>query len=265
MSSFDSQVLLSLDGPSATITIERAAKRNALSEAVWKQLPVAIGEACATAKTRVIILRGAGGNFAAGADIAEFDRLFADRSAALGYLETMVAATDAIAGAPLPVIAAIDGLCIGAGVAVALACDVRIADAAATFAVTPAKLGLIYSLTDTRRLMAAVGPSRARDLLFTASSIDAAQALSIGLIDMIGGPEAVAAKAAAIAAQSPWTHMHTKHILRAIEAGTTTETAQTRSWFANASQTSDFQEGLAAFRDRRPPAFPDRHGDHDDG
>jgi enoyl-CoA hydratase/carnithine racemase len=254
----ESSLSLSIDEPIAVLTIDRVAKYNALSEEVWERFPILVGDACAAPGTRVIIVRGAARNFAAGADIDEFDRVFADRAAALRYLEAMIAATDAIAAAPVPVIAAIEGLCIGAGVAVALACDLRIADAAASFAVTPAKLGLLYSLTDTRRLVAAVGSSRAKDLLFTGARIDAAQALSIGLIDVIGGQQDVAAKAAAIAAQSPWTHAHTKSILRAIESGRTTETDETRSWFADASQTNDFKEGLAAFQDRRRPEFPTR-------
>lgn len=249
---------LAFDGAVATLTLDRAEKRNALSAAMWSGLPDAIGEACARRETRVIVLRGAEGNFAAGADIGEFDTVFADHATTAAYLDLMTAATAAIAEAPVPVIAQIEGLCIGAGVAVALACDIRIADAQASFAVTPAKLGLLYSLTDTRRLIAAVGESQAADLLFTGARIDAERAASIGLVDAIGDAAAVTAKAALIAANSAWSHAHTKQVIALVRGGVDRDTEATRTWFANAPQTADFAEGLAAFRARRAPEFPPR-------
>ena len=254
----DTPVLLAFEGAVATITLNRPAKHNALSDAIWKALPLAVAEAKARRATRVIILRGAGGHFAAGADIAEFNTVFADPKATEAYLDQMIAATDAIATATVPIIAQIEGLCVGAGVAVALACDVRVADAEARFAVTPAKLGLLYSLTDTRRLIAAIGASRASDLLFTGARIDAARAHAIGLVDEIGDAAAVAAKAGTIAANSAWSHAYTKRVVAFVRAGVEQDTETTRAWFADAPTTADFTEGLAAFRTRRAPRFPAR-------
>lgn len=246
------------DGAVATLTLDRPEKHNALSAEMWKGLPEAIRLAIERRETRVIVLRGAGGNFAAGADIGEFDMVFADRKAMASYLDQMIAATAAIADAPVPVIGYIEGLCIGAGVAVALACDIRIASTQASFGVTPAKLGLLYSVTDTRRLIAAVGEAQATDLLLTGARIDAARALAIGLINEVGDATVVTAKAAMIASNSAWSHMHTKRVIALIRSGVNHDNDTTREWFAEAPQTADFVEGLAAFRARRAPQFPER-------
>jgi enoyl-CoA hydratase/carnithine racemase len=248
---------LTIDGRMATLTFQRAAKHNALDRATWQALPGLIDEAT-RAGAHVVILQGSGGHFAAGADIAEFDTVFADRTATLAYLALMSAATAAIEACPLPVIAAIDGLCIGAGVAVALACDIRMATPAARLAITPAKLGLMYSLADTKRVVDAVGPARAKDLLFTARMIAAPEALAIGLIDFIGDAVAVADKARAMAELSSWTHARTKAVVRRIVDGATDDDDETRGWFADAPEGPDFAEGVAAFRARRKPDFPGR-------
>lgn len=253
--------MLAFEGPLASLTIDRPTSRNALSQSIWAGFPRAIAEACARSETRVMLIGGAGGNFAAGADIGEFDTVFADRGATRAYLDLMTAATGAIANAPVPVIARIDGMCIGAGVAVALACDLRIADPGASFAVTPAKLGLAYSLTDTRRLAQAVSLSKAKELLFTGERIDAEEALRIGLIDAIGDADAVASKARAIAANSSASHHYTKQIIRSVEQGLISENEDTAAIFADAPQHADFREGVAAFRARRQPAFSTRETD----
>ena len=254
----EAPLLLSFDGAVATIAFNRPDKRNALSSAIWQALPGLIAQVCAHRPTRVIVVRGAGGHFAAGADIEEFDIVFADRQATHAYLRNMLAATAALAEAPVPVVAYIEGLCIGAGVAIALACDLRFAAPAARFAVTPAKLGLLYSLTDTARLISAVGKSQASNLLFTGEQIDAARARTIGLVDELGDAEALAAKLKLIAANSAWSHAHTKQVVSLVDAGHHSDTDCTCEWFAEAPHTTDFAEGLAAFRGRRAAKFPER-------
>jgi enoyl-CoA hydratase/carnithine racemase len=253
---------LMFDGACATLIFDRPDRRNAINLASWRALPLLIGDAVARRETRVIVIRGAGGNFAAGADIAEFDIVFADRTATLAYLDDMSAATAAIEAAPVPVIAQINGLCIGAGVAIAAACDLRIAADDARFAITPAKLGLAYSAADTRRVIRAIGASATRDLLFTGRTIAAAEALALSLVDAVHAPgdidDAIAAKVAMIAATSAWTHARSKAIVQRVLAGQIDDDEVTRGWFADAPETADYLEGLAAFRARRTPVFPPR-------
>lgn len=209
---------------------------------------------------RLLLVRGAGGNFASGADIAEFPTVFADRAAALEYGRLVEAATGALAELGKPVIAVIEGYCIGAGLAIALACDLRIAAADARLGAPPAKLGLMYSLMDTRRLVLAVGVSAAKGMLFTGELHPAAEALRLRLVDEIHAPQAleaaVAAKAQAICAASPWSIRHAKAVAALIQQGAVADTDQTRAWYADAVVGADFKEGLAAFHERRPPVFP---------
>jgi enoyl-CoA hydratase/carnithine racemase len=253
---------LTFEDPTAIIAFARPEKRNPIDSATWKRLPELIGLAVQRPETRVIVLRGEGGTFASGADIGEFDTVFADRRSSLAYLDDMTAATAAIEASPLPTLVQVEGLCIGAAVAVALAGDIRMVASDARFAITPARLGLMYSLADTRRVVAAVGPGAAKDLLFTGRLIDAATALRIGLVDEVHGPEAlaeaVARKAELIARNSAWSNGRTKAVMRRIAGGAASDDDETRGWFADAPQGADFAEGLAAFRAGRPPEFPPR-------
>jgi enoyl-CoA hydratase/carnithine racemase len=250
---------LIIDDAVATLTLDRPGSRNALNRAMWRGIPEAIDQAAALADVRVVVVRGAGGDFASGADISEFRSVFADRDAALAYGALIETATARLAGLSKPVIARIDGYCIGAGLAIALACDLRMAASDARLGAPPAKLGLIYSLSDTRRLVDAVGAAAAKALLFTGRLVGASEALRLGLIDETHAPadlvDAVTAKAQAIAALSSHSIRRAKALVTMISNGHREETAQTRDWFAEAATGPDFAEGLAAFASRRPPIF----------
>ena len=253
---------LFLEGPIATLSFNRPEVRNALNLETWRFIADAVGGLAARRETRLLIVRGSGGHFAAGADISEFDAVFATAEAARAYLDVMSAATEALETAPFAVLAAIDGLCIGAAVAVALACDLRFASPQARFAITPAKLGMVYSHADTARVVRVVGASAARDLLFTGRMIDAEHALHIGLIDRVasdvGLDVLVAEWAAVLVGQSPSSIATAKRMIRAIVDGDETAGRSGADWFVEATQGADFQEGLSAFRERRPPSFVDR-------
>ena len=173
------------------VTLNQPEKCNVLSVDVWRNIPALLKQAAARNETRVVVLRGAGGNFAADADITEFDSVLADRATARVYVQIMGAATAAIEALPIPVIAILEGQCVGAAVSLALACDIRLASTSARFAMTSAKLGLVYPFADTKRLVDTVGISTAKDLLFTGRIIDAARALEIGLIDDALDPTAL--------------------------------------------------------------------------
>ena len=238
----------------ATLTLSRPQQRNAIHCAMWQALPAALQDVAARPDAKVLVVCGAGADFAAGADIAEFDTVFTERATALHYAQTMGEAMTALAQCAKPSIAMITGHCIGAGVALALACDIRCAAADARFGVTPARLGLLYPLADTCRLARAVGTSKASDLLFTGRLFGAPEALAMRLVDELHEPAqlrtAVIAKAALIAAQSQWSVQHAKAVLAMIGEGASTDTDTTRSWFADAVEGEDYRQGLQRFRAR---------------
>lgn len=258
----ENTLTLSVADDVATLTLNRPDKRNALTQAMWRALPDVIAAVEADAAVKVLILTGAGGCFAAGADIGEFETVYATRESASAYAVEIGAAMDALAALSKPSIAAIAGACVGGGLGLALACDLRIAAEDAKLGITPGKLGLMYSLGDTRRLVEAVGASAAKDILFTGRILKAADALSLRLVDAVAGPDAltiaVKDKAAAIAAASQWSARRTKAVVRLILDSVTQDTDETRGWFLDALEGEDFREGRDAFLAKRAPAFPYR-------
>jgi enoyl-CoA hydratase/carnithine racemase len=175
-------------GDIGTITLNRPQKRNALNRAMWRAIPDAVAALERDRAVRVVILQGAGAHFAGGADISEFDEVYATRASAASYAADLAGAMDALCLCAKPRLAVISGACIGGGVALSLCCDQRFADETAYFAVPPARLGIAYSFEDTRRLVQTVGAPAARDLLFSARTVEAAEALRLRLIDRVCTP-----------------------------------------------------------------------------
>ncbi len=246
-------------GRIGTIVLDRPAKRNAICRAMWAALPSAVALLDNDTQVRVIVVRGAGGNFAAGADIAEFEEVYGSRERALAYAGMMAGAMDAISGCSKPVLAAIDGICIGGGVALALACDMRFADERATFAITPAKLGIAYCFADTHRLVQTVGAAAARDLLFSGRRIDAPAALRIKLVDELcpAGTldAAVRDYAVVLSANSAETIKVAKSFIARSMAGQIVEDDFTRAAYCDILEKPDFVEGRSAFLGKRAPRF----------
>ena len=188
---------LHIDGPVARLTLNRPAVRNALALRHWQALADALPRVAA-ADAQVLILSGVGGAFSAGADLSEFQTFLDDPAARTAFREAMRTAMDTLAALPLATIAWIDGPCFGAGVALAMACDLRLASSAARFAITPAKMGIGYPQEDVARLVALVGPGWASRLLFTGASIDGSTAERIGLIESVAdSPDALIAEISA--------------------------------------------------------------------
>jgi enoyl-CoA hydratase/carnithine racemase len=174
---------LRLDNGIARLILSRPGARNAIPVDQWRPL----GEAARNAVdegARLLILEGEGKAFCAGADLKDFARMHGDLGAAAAFREAMRDGIEAIAALPVPTLAAIDGPCFGAGVALAMACDLRFAGPAASFAITPAKFGISYPQEDIARLVGLVGPGQAARLLLGAVRVDAAEALRIGLGDL---------------------------------------------------------------------------------
>lgn len=253
-------VRLSCDGAIASIAIDRPDRRNALSLSMWQEIARLAAAAIDNPAIRVLILRSAAPvMFCAGADIEEMTGRAGDPEWRQAFQQAVRNAQYALALAPKPVIAAIDGDAIGGGCGLAIACDIRIAAPRARLAITPAKLGLVYSLFDTKLLVDLIGPARARRLLFAAELIDAETALRIGLIDEIADDPVTTAEklAQTIAERSPHSVAQSKAIIRRILDGQNDDDAATLALFADAMTRADFSEGVQAFAAKRSPRFSD--------
>jgi enoyl-CoA hydratase/carnithine racemase len=249
---------LERDGAIARLLIDRPARRNAMNQAMWEEMPRLVGTAMADDAVRVLILASAApGLFCAGADIDEFARCSADADWRVANQTAIRSTQYALAHAEKPVIAAIDGDCVGGGCGLAIACDLRIAAPAARIGITPAKLGIVYSLFDTKLLVDLVGPARAKRILFTGALHDAPGALAIGLIDEIAPDPRAAADmlARAIAANAQHSVRSAKAIIRRILDGQADDDATTLALFRDAFARPDFNEGVTAFREKRRPDF----------
>jgi enoyl-CoA hydratase/carnithine racemase len=167
----------------ARITLRRPEARNAIPIAGWGVLARTLRDVAGTA--RVILLRGEGGTFSAGADLGELAALEQDEGRRAAFRLAMRDGIEAVAASPVPVVAGIDGGCFGAGVSLALACDVRVAGRAARFGLPPARIGISYPIEDVTRLVGRVGSGQASRLLLTAGTIDADEAVRIGLVDLL--------------------------------------------------------------------------------
>jgi enoyl-CoA hydratase/carnithine racemase len=244
-------LLLDRDRGTATITISNPAKRNAMTQGMWRELPVLLDRLASDASVRVLVLTGAGDTFCAGADIAGL-RDQADPGA------TAKAAEEALAGFPKPTLAMIRGACVGGGSQLAVACDLRFAAQGSRFGVPPARLGIVYPASSTRRLAALVGPATAKYLLFSAELIDAERALRSGLIDELLPPTdlepRVAEFAAGLAERSLLTQVAAKEFVSA-PGDAAVGDDRLAYWDRQARGSTDSAEGTAAFLERRPPRF----------
>ena len=166
----------------AHLILDRPEARNAIPAAGWNALAAQLGAAEAGG-ARLLVVTGAGGTFCAGADLADFAAMRADPAATARFREEMRAALDRLVALPIPTVALIEGHCYGAGVALAMACDMRIAAPDAAFAITPARIGLSYPQEDVRRLVALVGPGQAARMLLSGQAVDGEEAKRIGLVE----------------------------------------------------------------------------------
>jgi len=255
----DPDIRLDRHGPVAELVLSRPEKRNALTEAMWRAVPRLLAEAESSAAVRVLVVRGEGGAFAAGADISEFEAVYATRDRAEAYSRGIAEALDGLAAFPLPTLAKIDGACVGGGCALALACDLRFAAPESRFAITPGKLGLIYPLNDTRRLIEAVGVGYAKDMLYSGRTLDAQEALRIGLIHRVADPDGldplVSRYVDGLLETSGSSARLTKAMIARLRAGRIEDDAESRAMFLDAFQSQDFQEGYRAFLEKRKPDF----------
>lgn len=253
-------IRLDISPPLAEIVLNKPERRNALSVDMWAAIPELVAKANANPDVKLILIHGGdAGAFAAGADISEFETIYATTESARASGQRIADALDAIENSDKPVIAAIEGACVGGGVSVAMAADLRVAGSGAKFGVTPGKLGLVYPAGDTRRLIAAVGPGATKDILFTGRIFTSEEAKALGLIDRLveAGTALEAARAWAhdIAAISQWSVRATKRMIRGLQNGWSDDTEEAEKLFLNGFSNEDFQEGYRAFLEKRPAKF----------
>src|SRR6185437_2466417 len=177
------EISLRFEPPFARIILNRPDRRNAITRAMWRVLPAIRASIAARDDLLVTLIEGEGAHFSAGADIAELAEVYRDAHSARDYGDAAQDGLKALMALDRPTIAVIRGVAVGGGLGLALACDLRFCAADAHLAVTPARLGLVYGHAETRRLIELVGPSRAKDLLFTGRRVETDEALAIGLID----------------------------------------------------------------------------------
>lgn len=256
MSTACAEVGVTVAGSVGTITLQRAAKRNAVTYDMW----VAIGDAAhrlaLDPSVRVVVLRGEGDHFCAGADITE---LLAERPHGVpSFMDVNMAAEHALATLPKPVIAVVQGDCVGGGAALAIDCDLRLAVEGSRFGITPAKLGIVYPPASLERAVRLLGPA-AKRLLYTGDLIDAAEAHRIGLVDELLPADVVEARLAALCAtlieRSLLTQAGTKEMVAAVMAHGSVPADLAASWAREVAAAPDPQEGVTAFVERRPPRF----------
>jgi enoyl-CoA hydratase len=256
-------LLVSGRGEVRTLVLNRPAKRNAITLAMWEALPAMLEALAADPELRVLVVRGAGeAAFAAGADISEFERVRADVDAARRYSRTVERADRSLAAFPRPAIAMIHGFCVGGGLQLALDCDLRFASTDARFGITAARLGIVYGLASTRRLAAVAGPSHARDLLFSGRLIDSEEAQRMGLVNRVHAPHALEeetyAYAAALSRQAPLTQAGAKRMLLHLQGERPMTDADLAALIEGAYASGDYREGVRAFLEKRGPHFSGR-------
>lgn len=258
------KILAEVEGGTGWLTFNNPARRNAMSMEMWQGVGDALEAFQNDPAVRVVVLRGAGGKaFVSGADISEFDQHRASAEQRVQYSEINSRGNRWLRQIDKPVVAMIEGFCIGGGLAIALTADVRIATPDSRFGIPAAKLGLGYDFGGLATLARLVGPSVARDILFSARFLPADEALRVGLINRIvpaGELEAeVRAYAALVAANAPLTVRAAKAALREWERDPDKRDLARIEAMVNACfDSEDYKEGRRAFAEKRPPQFQGR-------
>jgi enoyl-CoA hydratase len=251
------EVRLERDGRIASITIDNPPV-NALHPDVSAAIHARLKEIAADPELRAVVITGAGKTFMAGGDIAYFESL--DQYSAERYVLGVQSMQDEIGMLPQPVIAAVNGACLGGGCELAMACDIRVADERATFGQPEVSLGIIPGAGGTQNLPRLVGEGQAKRLLFTGERIDAEEARALGLVEFVtaaGGSVGKARELAEkIAANAPLAVAAAKRSVNLGLQGSARDGHRIEaSQFAPLAESDDFREGVKAFFERRNPSF----------
>ena len=253
-------MLAEIDGPIGWITFNKPEKRNAVSLDMWEALPDILRRLEDDPAVRVVVLRGAGDRaFVSGADISQFEKARSSAETNVAYERATEAADKALAGCGKPTIAMIRGYCIGGGLAIAAACDLRLATEESKFGIPAARLGVGYGASGVKKLMELVGPSFTKEIFLTARHFTAAEARDMGLVNRVVRDaeleDYTRTYCATIADNAPLTMNTLKRtvaeILRGHEADWDLCDRLVKDCFAS----RDFIEGRRAFMEKRRPVF----------
>jgi enoyl-CoA hydratase len=272
---FASDVLtLDREGHVATLWLDSPERRNAMGPAFWADLPRAMTEVGDDPEVRAVVLAARGPHFTAGLDLSSMGGTVTGgegegsgvnrRLALYREVKRLQASITAVADCPKPVVAAIHGACIGGGVDLVTACDVRLAAADARFSVRETRIAMVADVGTLQRLPKVVAPGHVAELVYTGKDIDAERARAIGLVnDVLPDHEAVVGAALAmageIAANSPLAVQGAKAVLRAGEGRTVAEGLDyVALWNSSFLASDDLGEAMRAFFEKRPPTFEGR-------
>lgn len=252
---------LKVEPPIARLQLDRGLRKNAITQAMWSTLPVLLMELASKEDVKTLILEARHpGIFSAGADITEFRDIAQDPQRRLDNAAAIRDAVKALQTFPKPVIAKIEGDCIGGGCSLILACDMRFSTADARFGITPARLGLVYNVQDTKALIDLIGPAQAKYLLFSARLIEAMEARRIGLLNDVLASEDIARVVDELAHQLASLSQHSirtmKTMIARIARGQSEDDEESKALFQNCYDGADYKEGVDAFLEKRAPHFP---------
>ena len=250
----DDELLYERRGPAAVITFNRPRARNAMTFAMYEALYARCEEVDADDDVRVLVLRGSGGRaFVSGTDIRQFLD-FDSPQTGIDYEQRIDRYVGRVERVRKPTIALVDGYAVGAGLAIAAACDLRVCTPEAKFGLPIARtLGNCLSMGGYARLVALIGPARTKDVIFTARMVGAEEALGCGLATEVVAPEEIEEHVAAlcerVAAHAPITLRVTKEAIRRIREACLPDGSDL---IAEAYGSEDFRQGVAAFLEKRP-------------
>jgi enoyl-CoA hydratase len=243
------------------IVFNQPAKRNAINGAMWRGIAPAMAQFDADPEVRCVAFRGAGTEaFAAGADISEFEKVRADRAAVAEYDGLLDKVLHAIQDSRKPSVAMIYGYCMGGGLEIALACDLRYCAESAQFGIPAAKLGLAYNIEGHKRLIETVGHARAREIMYLGRRYGAPEALAMGLVNAVVKDAALEAHVSdivkALCENAPLSIANSKTIIEQfVKSSGSPDAPLMEAAMARCAKSVDYQEGRKAFMEKRKPRF----------
>jgi enoyl-CoA hydratase/carnithine racemase len=257
----DGKLTVERRGAVGWIVFDHPGKRNALNAAMWRGIAPAIKAFDADKEVRCVAIRGAGTEaFSAGADISEFEKIRAQNAAVSEYDGLLDQVLHAIQDSRKASVAMIHGFCMGGGLEVALACDLRYCGASAQFGIPAAKLGLAYNVEGHKRLLETVGHARAREIMFLGGRYVAADALAMGLVNKVLPDNELEGYVSGITKtlsdNAPLAIANSKTIIEEyVKSGGAPDAAAMEAAMKRCTESADYKEGRRAFMEKRKPRF----------